>query len=67
MFKNIQYLYLLNKYIKCNAKRLAVRYDSYRVVRRQRVNVSGMRALSICKTNDVSEDIFAPIFSFEAV
>ena len=23
----MQYLYLLNKYIKCNAKRLAVRYD----------------------------------------
>jgi len=25
----IQYLYLLNKYIKCNAKRLAARYDHY--------------------------------------
>ena len=28
-FKNIQYLYLLNKYIKCNVWRLAVRYDPY--------------------------------------
>ena len=28
--KNIQYLYLLNKYIKCNVYRLAVRYDHYR-------------------------------------
>jgi hypothetical protein len=27
---NIQYLYLLNKYIKCNVWRLAVRYDSYK-------------------------------------
>jgi len=27
--ENIQYLYLLNKYIKCKAKRLAVRYDHY--------------------------------------
>ena len=27
--KNIQYLYLLNKYIKCNIWRLAVRYDPY--------------------------------------
>ena len=27
--KNIQYLHLLNKYIKCNVWRLAVRYDSY--------------------------------------
>ena len=26
---NIQYLYLLNKYIKCNFWRLAVRYDPY--------------------------------------
>jgi hypothetical protein len=25
--KNIQYLYLLNKYMKCNTYRLAVRYD----------------------------------------
>ena len=27
--QNIQYLYLLNKYIKCNVWRLAVRYDPY--------------------------------------
>ena len=27
--KNIQYVYLLNKYIKCNIQRLAVRYDIY--------------------------------------
>ena len=26
---NIQYLYLVNKYIKCNVWRLAVRYDPY--------------------------------------
>ena len=25
--KNIQYLYFLNKYMKCNTYRLAVRYD----------------------------------------
>ena len=28
--KNIQYLYLLNKYTKCNVSMLAVRYDPYR-------------------------------------
>ena len=28
--ENIQYLYLLNKYIKCNVQRLAVRYDHCR-------------------------------------
>jgi len=27
--KNIQYLYLLNKYIKCNVWKLAVRYGPY--------------------------------------
>ena len=27
--KNIQYLYLLNKYVKCNVWSLAVRYDQY--------------------------------------
>ena len=26
---NIQYVYLLNKYIKCSVWRLAVRYDIY--------------------------------------
>ena len=26
---NIQYVYLLNKYIKCSVWRLAVRYDPY--------------------------------------
>jgi len=26
---NIQYLYLLKRYIKCNVWRLAVRYDPY--------------------------------------
>ena len=29
MFKNIQYVYFLNKYTKCNIWRLAVRYDIY--------------------------------------
>jgi len=29
MFKKIQYLYLLNKYTKCNIYRLEVRYDHY--------------------------------------
>jgi hypothetical protein len=33
---NIQYVYLLTKYIKCNVWRLAVRYDIY-VIRLQRV------------------------------
>ena len=28
-FWSIQYLYLLNKYIKCNVWRLAVQYDPY--------------------------------------
>jgi len=28
--ENIQYLYLMSKYIKCNVKRLAVRYDHYK-------------------------------------
>ena len=27
--ENIQYLYLLNKYIKCNVWRLEVQYDPY--------------------------------------
>jgi hypothetical protein len=43
--QNIQYVYLLTKYIKCNVWRLAVRYDIYiyiyiyiYVVRRLRVN-----------------------------
>jgi len=27
---NIQYLYLLNKYIKCNVYRLAMQYDHHR-------------------------------------
>jgi len=27
--KNIQYVYLLNKYLKCNVWRLALRYDIY--------------------------------------
>ena len=29
MFKNIQYVYLLSKYLKCSVWRLAVRYDIY--------------------------------------
>ena len=28
-FKNIQYVYLLNKYLKCSVWRLALRYDIY--------------------------------------
>jgi len=28
-FKNIQYVHLLNKYIKCSIWKLAVRYDPY--------------------------------------
>jgi hypothetical protein len=28
-FKNIQYIYLLTKYVKCNVWKLAVRYDIY--------------------------------------
>jgi hypothetical protein len=38
---NIQYVYLLNKYIKCNVWRLAVRYDIYiyiYVIRQLKVN-----------------------------
>jgi len=27
--KNIQYVYLLNKYLKCSVWRLALRYDIY--------------------------------------
>ena len=40
-FLNIQYVYLLNKYIKCNIWRLTVRYDIYiyiYVIRRLKVN-----------------------------
>ena len=29
LFKNIQYVYLLNKYLKCSVSRLALRYDIY--------------------------------------
>jgi hypothetical protein len=41
---NIQYGYLLNKYLKCSVWRLAVRYDIHiyiyiYIVRRQRINV----------------------------
>jgi len=37
--KNIQYVYLLNKYIKCNIWRLAVQYDIYiYVIRQLKVN-----------------------------
>ena len=38
--ENIQYVYLLNKYLKCSVWRLALRYDIYiyiYVVRLQRV------------------------------
>ena len=43
---NIQYVYLLNKYIKCNIWRLAVRYDIHiYVIRRLKVNTSLLPAV----------------------
>ena len=42
IIKKIQYVYLLNKYIKCNIWGLAVRYDIYIYIyvnRRLKVNI----------------------------
>ena len=47
--QNIQYVYLLNKYIKCNIWRLAVRYDIYiyiYVIRRIKVNLMSVAEIS---------------------
>jgi hypothetical protein len=45
--QNIQYEYLLNKYLKCNVWRLAVRYDIYMTLG-GKLTV-GLRALSCCR------------------
>ena len=49
MFKIFStYVYLLNKYIKCNVWRLAVRYDPYMGVRLQTVNTPTLLPSHLC-------------------
>jgi hypothetical protein len=51
--KNIQYVYLLTKYTKCNVCRLAVRCDVYiYVVRRLRFNVASNVATRFGSVNE---------------
>ena len=49
--KNIQYLYLLNKYIKCNFRGYWCGTTIIVDIRRQKVNMTGLKLSAACSAN----------------